>query len=203
MVPEVVLPPEDKQPQFKEMVDHGAIGVFDNFLKWEFCDSVIDAFEYWHHKKYILKHDTDHKVTEFEGKELKLESVSYGSKQFKENKSFRDDKQLYLEIADGSMAMEINRAVGACFEIYSQKSHQRHGEKTTEAIRRRQQPQRRDTGARNVRDPHIHSSASSACSKRILRTTSTPPRPQRHRRALRASPTRPPIPSVSTLSALA
>ncbi len=121
MVPEVVLPPEDKQPQFKEMVDHGAIGVFDNFLKWEFCDSVIDAFEYWHHKKYILKHDTDHKVTEFEGKELKLESVSYGSKQFKENKSFRDDKQLYLEIADGSMAMEINRAVGACFEIYSQK----------------------------------------------------------------------------------
>ena len=54
MVPEVVLPPEDKQPQFKEMVDHGAIGVFDNFLKWEFCDSVIDAFEYWHHKKYIL-----------------------------------------------------------------------------------------------------------------------------------------------------
>ena len=50
MVPKVVLPPEDKQPEFKEMVDHGAIGVFENFLKWEFCDSVIDAFEYWHHK---------------------------------------------------------------------------------------------------------------------------------------------------------
>ena len=47
MVPEVILSDELKQPEFLGMVDHGAIGVFDNFVKWEFCDSVIDSFEFY------------------------------------------------------------------------------------------------------------------------------------------------------------
>ena len=51
---------EFKQPEFTGMVDHGAIGVFDNFVKWEFCDSVIDSFEFWHSKKHI----EDVKVTD-------------------------------------------------------------------------------------------------------------------------------------------
>tara|TARA_B100001778_G_C18582120_1_gene627982 strand:- start:1133 stop:1903 length:771 start_codon:yes stop_codon:yes gene_type:complete len=121
MVPKVVLSDDFKQPEFTGMVDHGAIGVFDNFFKWDFCDSVIDSFEYWHHKKYILGEDCETKVTEFEGREVKLNTVSEGKKQFSNNASHRNDQQLYLEIADSSMAMEINRGVGACFEIYAQK----------------------------------------------------------------------------------
>ena len=49
MVPKVVLSDDFKQPEFTGMVDHGAIGVFDNFFKWDFCDSVIDSFEYCEH----------------------------------------------------------------------------------------------------------------------------------------------------------
>jgi len=120
MVPEVVLPDEFKQPDFTGMVDHGAIGVFDNFVKWDFCDSVIDSFEYWYNKKHI-KEDTDVKVTTFGGQELSLSPFGEGEKQFNNNHLQRKDKQLYLEIADPTVAMEINRIVGTAFEIYAKK----------------------------------------------------------------------------------
>ena len=55
MVPKVVLSDDYKQPDFTGMVDHGAIGVFENFVKWEFCDSVVDSFEFWHKKKHVMK----------------------------------------------------------------------------------------------------------------------------------------------------
>ena len=120
MVPKVVLSDEFKQPEFSDMVDHGAIGVFDNFVKWEFCDSVIDSFEYWYNKKHI-KEDTDVKVTTFGDQELSLSPYGEGQKQFNDNQLQRRDKQLYLEIADPCMAMEVNRTVGAAFEIYAKK----------------------------------------------------------------------------------
>ena len=82
MVPEVVLSDDYKQPDFTGMVDHGAIGVFDNFVKWEFCDSVIDSFEFWHAKKHIKKDDVEVKVTTCMGKELTLDPMSEGQKQF-------------------------------------------------------------------------------------------------------------------------
>ena len=71
-MPEVILDNDFKQPEFKGMVDHGAIGVFDNFVKWEFCDSVIDSFEFWHSKKHIKKDDLEIKVTSFNGRDLTL-----------------------------------------------------------------------------------------------------------------------------------
>ena len=117
----VILPPEDKQPDFKGMQDYGAIGVFDNFVKWEFCDSVIDSFEFWHRKKHIIKDDVEVKVTEFEGKEMTLNPLGDGGKQFDQGNLGRKDEQLYLEIADPCLAMEINRAVGGAFEIYAKK----------------------------------------------------------------------------------
>ena len=122
MVPKVVLSDEFKQPEFNGMVDHGAIGVFDNFVKWEFCDSVIDSFEFWHSKKHIKKDDVEVKVTSFNGRELTLNPLGEGGKQFpKEGALGRKDEQLYLEIADSALAMEINQVVGACFEIYAKK----------------------------------------------------------------------------------
>ena len=42
-----------------------------------------------------------------------------GGKQFKEGALGRKDEQLYLEIADPALAMEINQAVGGAFEIYA------------------------------------------------------------------------------------
>ena len=82
MVPKVVLSDEFKQPDFTGMVDHGAIGVFDNFVKWEFCDSVIDSFEFWHSKKHIKKDDLEIKVTSFNGRDLTLNPMGEGGKQF-------------------------------------------------------------------------------------------------------------------------
>ena len=124
MVPEVVLPPEDKQPEFKEMLDIGHIGVFDNFVKDDFCDSVIDSFDFWYSRKHI-KGESSTKVTEFEGKELALDKFMDGDKQFshgtQRNAFGRSDKQLYLEVADSTLAMEVNQAVGAAFEIYAEK----------------------------------------------------------------------------------
>tara|TARA_B100001057_G_scaffold479227_1_gene550598 strand:+ start:51 stop:812 length:762 start_codon:yes stop_codon:yes gene_type:complete len=120
MVPEVVIQDEPKQPEFKGMVDHGAIGVFDNFVKWEFCDSVVDAFEFWYNKKHI-KEDTDVKVTSFSGNEHVIDPFSTGQNQFNDNKLKRKDQQLYLEIADPAVAMEINKVVGGAFEIYAKK----------------------------------------------------------------------------------
>ena len=120
MVPKVVLPPEDKQPEFTGMVDYDAIGVFDNFVKWEFCDSVIDSFEFWYNKKHI-KNDTQVKYTSQSGKEQSLSPYGSGEEQFQENKLSRKDEQLYLEIADPNLAMQINQSVGAAFEIYAKK----------------------------------------------------------------------------------
>ena len=115
---EVILDEKFKQPDYSGMVDHGAIGVFEDFVKWEFCDAVIDSFEFWYGKKHI----EEVKVTEVAGKELKLSPKGDGSKQFNEYGDFgRKDQQLYLEICDPSLAMEVNQAVGGAFEIYAKK----------------------------------------------------------------------------------
>ena len=115
---EVVLPPEDKQPDFTGMKDYGAIGVFDNFVKWEFCDAVIDSFEFWYSKKHI----EEIKVTEVAGTDLTIKPIGDGSNQFNEYGELgRKDQQLYLEIADPSLAMEVNQAVGGAFELYAKK----------------------------------------------------------------------------------
>ena len=115
---EVVLPPEFKQPDFSGMVDHGAIGVFENFVKWDFCDAIVDSFEFWYGKKHI----EDVKVTEVAGKELTLSPLGDGGKQFHQKGGLgRKDQQLYLEICDPGLAMEINQAVGGAFELYAKK----------------------------------------------------------------------------------
>ena len=115
---EVILDEKFKQPDFSGMKDYGAIGVFDNFVKWEFCDAVVDSFEFWFGKKHI----EEVKVTEVAGRELTLSPTSDGTKQFAEYGDLgRKDKQLYLEICDPALAMEVNQAVGGAFEIYAKK----------------------------------------------------------------------------------
>ena len=60
--------------------------------------------------------------TSFNGRELTLNPLGEGGKQFpKEGALGRKDEQLYLEIADSALAMEINQVVGGCFEIYAKK----------------------------------------------------------------------------------
>ena len=117
MVPEVIIHDEHKQPDFTGMIDHGAIGVFDNFVKWDFCDAIIDSFEFWYKKKHI----EEVKVTEIGGKELTLSPLGDGGKQFNQGALGRKDQQLYLEICDPALAMQVNQAVGGAFEIYADK----------------------------------------------------------------------------------
>ena len=101
--------PEDLvQPDFTEMVDHGHIGVFENFLRWEFCDKVVEAFEFWYNKKHIKTSEDINKWGD-------------GTTQFPQGGMGRKDHQLYMEVADATYAMEINQAVGAAFEIYAKK----------------------------------------------------------------------------------
>ena len=58
--------PEDLvQPDFTEMVDHGHIGVFENFLRWEFCDKVVEAFEFWYNKKHIKRNAIYPQLSQF------------------------------------------------------------------------------------------------------------------------------------------
>ena len=116
---EVVLPPEDKQPDFSGMQDFGAIGVFDNFVKWEFCDSVIDSFNFWYNKKHIMKDDVEVKVTEFEGKEMTLNPLGDGGKQFDQGNLGRKDEGLFLEVADGGLSANTNLVVGSGFDMYA------------------------------------------------------------------------------------
>ena len=40
--------PKPAKPEFTGMKDFGAIGVFDNFVDPQFCDSLVDLFEYWY-----------------------------------------------------------------------------------------------------------------------------------------------------------
>ena len=96
------------QPDFTEMVDHGHIGVFENFLRWEFCDKVVEAFEFWYNKKHIKTSEDINKWGD-------------GTTQFPQGGMGRKDHQLYMEVADAAYAMEINQAVGAAFEIYAKK----------------------------------------------------------------------------------
>ena len=118
---------EPSQPQFTGMEDHGAIGVFRNYVKYDFCDAIIAGYESWHKKKYYKEEST--KITEVhkseDGKrdiDHTLDCMGDGSTQFpKQGAMGRKDTALYLEVCDPSLAMGVNQAVGGAFEHYIKK----------------------------------------------------------------------------------
>ena len=114
-------PPSEEQPIFTEMKDHGAIGVFENFVKPEFCDSLVDMFEFWYTKKYFKNLPSTHDVTKIGEDTFTLDHFNDGGTQFPQGGMGRKDHQLYLEICDQTMTMQVNQSVGMAFEMYVQK----------------------------------------------------------------------------------
>lgn len=90
------------------------IGIFENFAKEEFCDQMVETFEHWYAKKMTIRQDYSTDDFEYE-----LNTTNEGDSQFPEFKMGRSDKQLYLEVADSSSAVQMNGVVGAAFEVYS------------------------------------------------------------------------------------
>tara|TARA_S200002703_G_scaffold154438_1_gene157208 strand:- start:506 stop:1225 length:720 start_codon:yes stop_codon:yes gene_type:complete len=94
-------------------VDH--IGVFENFVRDDFCDTLVEAFEYW----YKLKYTKEMSWTSDE-RTYDMTATSEGQDQFASNGGHlkRKDKQLYLEVSDPTLALQVSEAVGVAFEKY-------------------------------------------------------------------------------------
>jgi len=90
------------------------IGIFENFATDTFCDQMVETFEHWYAKKLTIRQD--YSTDDFE---YKLNTINEGNSQFPEYKMGRSDKQLYLEVADSSSAVQVNGVVGAAFEQYA------------------------------------------------------------------------------------
>jgi len=90
------------------------IGIFENFVKEEFCDQMVQTFEHWYAKKLTITQDYSN-----EDYEYSLKTTNEGDSQFPESKMGRSDKQLYLEVADTNSAVLVNGVVGSAFELYS------------------------------------------------------------------------------------
>lgn len=96
-----------------EFIDH--IGVFKNFVKPDFCKTLIKAFDYWYDLKYIKSLDWSN-----DNHEYNCTANNEGETQFdKKGGMGRKDKQFFLEVADPILAMQVNSAVGQAFELYA------------------------------------------------------------------------------------
>ena len=115
----VVLPDEDRQKPFTEMEDIGAIGLFDNFVPWGFCDQVVDSYEFWYNKKHILGEETATNMND----KFKMQHMQDGEQQFQGAGGTlrRKDRALYLELADTNLACTVNNYIGQAFQIYQTK----------------------------------------------------------------------------------
>ena len=141
-MPEVVLPEDDKTPKAGaaaepehnipappekrplEMVDHQAIGVFENAMPLDICKAVIASFESWYSRKYIVNDSIKNTVmAEDENGEPIVSSIDTGfagDKQFPQGSLGRKDTQLFLETHDKSMALALSQWLGDCFRIYTE-----------------------------------------------------------------------------------
>ena len=95
-----------------EFIDH--IGVFKNFVNPEFCQSLIKAFDYWYDLKYIKSLEWSNEINNYSHG-----ANNEGETQFEKGGMGRKDKQFFLEVADPTLAMQVNGAVGQAFELYA------------------------------------------------------------------------------------
>ena len=89
-----------------KLIDH--IGIFEGAVPQELCGAVIKSFEEWESRRF------EPNPGMCEG------AFNEGNTQFRGQGSFgREDLQLYLEVVDTSLAMQLNTFVGQCFEKYT------------------------------------------------------------------------------------
>lgn len=109
------------QPDFTEPFFYDHIGVFENFVRWEFCDSLREVFEYWYNKKHFVGESSEHSVTKIGDNDFTIDHFNDGESQFPKGGMGRKDHQLYLEVCDTTMTAQVNQAIGQAFEMYVQK----------------------------------------------------------------------------------
>ena len=109
--------PQDKQlpsllntERTHEMVFNEGIGVLENYASKEWCKILIDAFEMYSKQKLSKNILDDH---------FHIDAIGDGKTQFAQGQLGRKDEQLYLEVADTTLATHTNAIIGSAFEIYA------------------------------------------------------------------------------------
>ena len=116
-----IPPPPEKRPL--TMVDHQAIGVFEDAMPKDLCQAAIFAFEHWYERKYIVNDSVKNTVmAEGENGPIigTIDTGFAGDKQFPQGNLGRKDTQLFLETHDKSMAWALSEWLGQAFEVYTQ-----------------------------------------------------------------------------------
>ena len=110
--------PQDKQlpsllntERTHEMVFKEGIGVLENYANKEWCKILIDAFEMYNNQRLQKNILDDH---------FHIDAIGDGKTQFTNGQLGRKDEQLYLEVADPTLAAHTNAIIGSAFELYSQ-----------------------------------------------------------------------------------
>ena len=109
-------PPRDKQlppllniEKDHKMIFNEGIGVLENYASKEWCQILIDSFEMYNEQKLSKNILNDH---------FHVEGTNAGKTQFKEGTLGRHDEQLFLEVADSTLASHTNMIIGSAFELY-------------------------------------------------------------------------------------
>ena len=105
------LPPLINPDKTHEMVFNEGIGVIKNYASKEWCKILIDAFEMYSEQKISKNILDDH---------FHIDVIGHGQKQFSQGQLGRKDEQLYLEVADSTLASHTNAIIGSAFEVYAQ-----------------------------------------------------------------------------------
>ena len=105
------VPPLVNPDKEHKMVFNDAIGVIENYGSKEWCQLLIDAFEMYNEQK-LTKHIL--------GGSFSQDPNNEGKTQFAQGQLGRNDEQLFLEVADSTLASYTNRIIGSAFEMYAQ-----------------------------------------------------------------------------------
>ena len=107
--------PQDKQlpsllntERTHEMVFKEGIGVLENYANKEWCKILIDAFEMYNNQRLQKNILDDH---------FHIDAIGDGKTQFTNGQLGRKDEQLYLEVADPTLAAHTNAIIGSAFEL--------------------------------------------------------------------------------------
>ena len=92
------------------MVFNEGIGVLENYASKEWCKILIDAFEMYSKQKLSKNILDDH---------FHIDAIGDGKTQFAQGQLGRKDEQLYLEVADTTLATHTNAIIGSAFETYA------------------------------------------------------------------------------------
>ena len=104
------MPPLLNQDREHKMVFNDGIGVLENYGSREWCQVLIDSFEMYNSQKLSKNILGDH---------FSVDANNEGESQFNSGQLGRKDEQLFLEVADCTLAAHTNAIIGSAFERYA------------------------------------------------------------------------------------